>query len=428
LKLINKIGYGFGNLAISITYFAVNFFYLYYLNIYTGIHIAIAGLIIFAGRMIDTVISPFIGILSDSISIKTGTKKAFIIIGSVPYGLSFFLLWIVPYGIGEIHKILLALASFCFHCIIFSFINVSYKSLVPAITDDYEIRSSLNIFRTIFSLLGIIIGGMVKIFINLFDNINTGLMIMGSTFGTIVALSSLIPVFMIHEQKSDLNKKFSLNDLSMILKDEPFIILLRMFIFSTVAMMALISSLTFFCHSILYKDSFVILLIFILSGIFGIPVIRRFEKYFEKKDIFIFTVISASFVILMLSIFLNSHLYIFFMIATFIVGLLMSAYHLYPYSLLPDVINHFEAENNKRYEAVFYGIWIFINNSAGAVGILLTSFIIWLGEMFFNRKIGVRLSFGVLTFVFFIIGMLLLVKYPINREKYEGLIKKNLKK
>jgi Na+/melibiose symporter-like transporter len=109
-------------------------------------------------------------------------------------------------------------------------------------------------------------------------------------------------------------------------------------------------------------------------------------------------------------------------ISLFLIGVFLSTFQVFPYSLLPDIINYYEYENKKRYEALFYGIWVLFHNLTGAIGPLFVSLTIWVGKKYFSYNLGVRFAFGVLTGFFLVISALIIIKYPITRKKYAEIL------
>ncbi len=96
MHLSRKIGYGLGDLGISISYFAVGFFYMFYLTDIIGMEPYLAGIAIFIGKLWDGINDPIIGILNDQIKSRFGRKRSFILFGSLPFALAFIFLWLIP--------------------------------------------------------------------------------------------------------------------------------------------------------------------------------------------------------------------------------------------------------------------------------------------------------------------------------------------
>ncbi len=96
MKTGRKIGYAVGDMGISISYFAVGFFFLYYLTDIVGMDPYLAGLAFFIGKLWDGINDPLMGILSDRTRSRLGRKRVFILFGAAPFAASFILLWMIP--------------------------------------------------------------------------------------------------------------------------------------------------------------------------------------------------------------------------------------------------------------------------------------------------------------------------------------------
>ena len=71
----NKIGYAVGDMGISISYFAVGFFFMFYLTDIVGLSPLLAGMAMFIGKLWDGINDPFMGIISDRTRSRFGRKR-----------------------------------------------------------------------------------------------------------------------------------------------------------------------------------------------------------------------------------------------------------------------------------------------------------------------------------------------------------------
>jgi len=83
MQLHKKLGYATGDLGISISYFAVGFFFMYYLTDIVGMNPMLAGVAFFIGKLWDGINDPLMGIISDRTKSRWGRKRVYILLGSV---------------------------------------------------------------------------------------------------------------------------------------------------------------------------------------------------------------------------------------------------------------------------------------------------------------------------------------------------------
>ncbi|RRR74183.1 MAG: hypothetical protein EI684_07590 [Candidatus Viridilinea halotolerans] len=108
-------------------------------------------------------------------------------------------------------------------------------------------------------------------------------------------------------------------------------------------------------------------------------------------------------------------------------GVGIATAYLVPWSMLPDVVDLDELETGQRREGAFYGIMTFIQKTAVGLGIALTlQALEWYG---FNRELlpgeqpaqallALRWMVGPVPMVLLIIGMLLVYRYPLTRQRH----------
>jgi GPH family glycoside/pentoside/hexuronide:cation symporter len=105
LSFGTKLAYGSGDLGTAIVASLKAFFLLFFLTDVARLSPAAAGSILLVTKFWDSVNDPLVGILSDRTHTRWGRRRPWILIGAIPFGLLFFLLWVVP-AFGDIGKYL----------------------------------------------------------------------------------------------------------------------------------------------------------------------------------------------------------------------------------------------------------------------------------------------------------------------------------
>jgi Na+/melibiose symporter-like transporter len=158
IKLFQKLLFGTGELAGCFSNTIIGFFYLFYLTDVVGLRPAYAGAAILLGRVWDAITDPVMGMISDRTRSKWGRRRVFLLFGTIPLGLSFFLLWIIPSGWSQLEMFIYASVSYMLHMTALTAVVVPYQTLTVEMTPDYDERTSLTAYRMIFSILGGLIG------------------------------------------------------------------------------------------------------------------------------------------------------------------------------------------------------------------------------------------------------------------------------
>lgn len=97
LDLKTKLAYGAGDLGPAITSGIGVFFLLVFFTNVAGIPAGLAGSILLIGKIWDAVNDPLVGVLTDKTqSRRWGRRLPWLLYGAIPFGIFFFLQWIVP--------------------------------------------------------------------------------------------------------------------------------------------------------------------------------------------------------------------------------------------------------------------------------------------------------------------------------------------
>lgn len=157
LNLGQKVGYSSGALLDGIATQAVSIFLFFYVTAVCGVPAALAGIALAIGLVVDAVIDPLIGSLSDSWRSPKGRRLPFMLLG-LPCTLLFLsLIFALPSGFGT--TTLFAWLTFLSIGlrISVSLFLLPYNAVGAELSDDYEERSSIAAWRWGFAMLGALI-------------------------------------------------------------------------------------------------------------------------------------------------------------------------------------------------------------------------------------------------------------------------------
>lgn len=157
LELTTKLAFGAGDIGPALTANLLVFFLLPFFTNVAGLSPSLAGSILLIGKISDAINDPIIGILSDRTKTKWGRRLPWMLLGGIPFGLIFFLQWIVP-NFSSNHQTnqIFLFIYYVFIAVLFNLfyttVNLPYQALTPELTQDYNERTSLNSFRFSFSI------------------------------------------------------------------------------------------------------------------------------------------------------------------------------------------------------------------------------------------------------------------------------------
>ncbi len=153
VKLHEKIGYGFGDMASSMFW---KLFGAYLMVFYTdvfGISAAIVGTMFLVTRVWDAFVDPVVGVVADRTETKWGKFRPFLLWLAVPFGIIGILTFTTP-EMGHTAKVVYAFVTYSLMMVVYSAINVPYASLLGVMSPDPKDRNVLSTFRMAFAYLG----------------------------------------------------------------------------------------------------------------------------------------------------------------------------------------------------------------------------------------------------------------------------------
>lgn len=153
LSRLTKLAFGAGDLGPAIVAAINGFFLNAFLLDVAGLRPAAAGTIFLIAKIWDAVNDPIIGALTDRTKSRWGRRRPWLLFAAIPFGLAFFLQWIVP-PLGDTGKFFYYLVVAILLDSAYTAINVPYAAMTPELTHDYDERTSLSSYRFSFSILG----------------------------------------------------------------------------------------------------------------------------------------------------------------------------------------------------------------------------------------------------------------------------------
>jgi glycoside/pentoside/hexuronide:cation symporter, GPH family len=108
-------------------------------------------------------------------------------------------------------------------------------------------------------------------------------------------------------------------------------------------------------------------------------------------------------------------------------GIGFSANWVFPWAMVPDVVDHDELTSGEKRGGMYYGVWGLTLKLSEALGLAASGWILQLYgyrpnvEQTAHTLGGLRLFFGPVPALFFALSLPLLICYPITRAKHAAL-------
>ena len=449
-----KALYGSGDWGIASIGMMRSIFYAIYLTDVVGIEPRLASLGALVGIVWDAINDPIIGILSDRVKSKLGRRRPFLLWFAFPFGLSFVMLWSAPNWESQVGLLIYVTLAFMLSDTLTTLVTVPFLSLTPELTQDYDERTSLSSFRTVFQLLSamtvviaapmivdaVIVGGGTQ---------QQGFMTAGAIFGMIGSLPLFLIGLFVREKFAATREEQEIlsfrESLRLAWENVPFRYAVGIYMFNWSAVDMIAITFPFFLlywvaqGDLLVSVNFLGINLALESAFFGVmmfvcvlcvPFWLRFAKRFNKIKAYIFGMTAWILIeILIFTIQPGEVGYLLFLAA--LAGIGVSAAYILPDSILPDVIEWDELRTRRRQEGIYYGIRTLTRKLTGALVIFVTLQILgWSGyqvppegvTQFQQSDTAVFMIRMMVSFIGagILLGTILLAwTYPLSREKYQ---------
>lgn len=447
LPFRTKLAYGAGELGPALTGNVLIFFLLFFLTSVAGLNPGLAGSVYMVGKLWDAVNDPMIGILSDRTKSRWGRRLPWLIYGALPFGLCFFLQWLVPFqGQWPLfwYYVVIALAANVFYTVV----SLPYGALTAELSKDYDERTRLNSFRFAFSIGGSI-GALVLaqvIFAVIKDS--------GRQFFTIGVLGALLSVATLVWCIVGIRKRVIAceaerlaneadappiglrEQIAIAFRNRPFLCVIGIFLFSWLGVQLTASILPFYVVNWLGLDKSAFTRIALTVQGVALTMLFAWGKLavrVGKRHVYFFGMI----------IWIVAQAGLFFLqpgqtalvyLLAVLAGFGVSTAYLIPWSMMPDVVDLDELETGRRREGVFYGFMVLLQKIGLAGGLFLVGQALSLAGFQESTPampepvqpssalLAIRIAIGPLPTLFLILGLILAWFYPITREKHASIL------
>jgi GPH family glycoside/pentoside/hexuronide:cation symporter len=398
LPMSAKLLYGVGEMPITVLMFLSGFFLLFFYKSVMGLPPVLAGAGLSASLVLDAVLDPYIGHLSDRTRHRWGRRHIYMLPGALAMGVCFFLLFSPPQGLGRPALFLWLLVCSIFLRFTSAVYRIPYLGLGAELSRGYDDRTSTMAVRALFGLLGTLAAAglsFLLFFPNAADKLHyAGYPRLGLAFGALMTVSGLFSVFgtLGHRtsgapQTPSTPHFFSGFRISM--RNRAF---RKIWIASTIFFLAVTLN---FSMAIDYFTWYAkingggmlssIQLCFCVGALLGVVLWMMLARHTEKRTLYLAAMAATALVLLCATLLVGSgRLFgtgwaLPLMFGHVLAGIFASAYWVLPSSMVADVTDTDELSTGLRREGIYYGIMNFGEKIAagGALflaGLLLTVF------------------------------------------------------
>ena len=442
-----KFVFGLGDWGPSAAATARNVFWFVFLTNVVGLNAGLAGGVWLVGRIWDAVNDPLVGSISDRLHSRLGRRRPFLLYGSVPFALTFFLLFVVPPIESHAGLVLYYSVVFLVYDTLYTIVNVPYLALVPELTQGYDERSSLTGWRTAMSFLAqLVTAGAFKLLAeNVFapwfgggpEGLRLGYLLAAGLWAISMAVPFIVLALYVREPVvAPVTTPIQpLANFRTVFANRPFrlaaLIYLLCFTTGDVILVVLVRYLIDYIEVRPGFDNIFLVVVLIFS-LLSIPGILALMRRTNKRVAYIIG-IGFMVVVLSVAVFLGPGDQNRLLLGALPAGIGFAAMSIIPWAIVADVIDLDELHTGERREGLYTGYLVFLRKLGTgllvfAVGQLLaaTGYLSsTTGSAFVEQPASalsaMRFLVTVLPAVALALSLVLAWRFPIDRESHEAI-------
>ena len=146
-----KAGYAVGDFALNLFYTFCTLFLLYYYTDVLGLSPTNAGFVIMAALLIEGVLDPLMGFVTNRTRSPFGRYRPYLLFGALPLCLSFVSMFI-PTGLSGAPLLAYVMGTHLLFRTIYTVVGIPYNALSAELTIDSQQRSEIAGLRMVFAL------------------------------------------------------------------------------------------------------------------------------------------------------------------------------------------------------------------------------------------------------------------------------------
>ncbi|MFW5776043.1 MAG: MFS transporter [Spirochaetota bacterium] len=438
LTRANKIAYGAGDMSISLTVTIVGAYFAIFLTDVVGISPGLAAIAVFVGRSWDYVNDPLMGYLSDRTRTRWGRRRPFLLFGAVPFGLAFAMMWWIPPVQTDVRLVVYYSFAYLVFDAAVTVVYMPFVALTPDLTQDYDERTSLTTYRMAFSILASLIAFVVPAaMIGQLQPANSSrVLTMGVVFGIASVAPILVTFFGTRERRefAEQAQPKLRASLRAAVRNRPFLFSMTMFLLTWMAIDLLQAVLLYYIKYVLGREgqADLIMATIFVTALVTLPIWLAVSARSDKRRAFIVGIsfwAAVQVVLVLLSA--ATPLPVVLGICA-LAGVGVAAAHVLPWSIIPDAIEWDELRTGERHEGMFYSLVTLGQKVASSIAVPVALLLLeasgYRGGAAATAAVQsgetvatIRLLVGPIPAILLIVGILVALAYPIDRDEHQRL-------
>lgn len=382
------------------------------------IPIAIIGILMAIGSLVNAVIDPFLGHWSDTRRGKLGRRRPFMLAFLPISVVLMVLIWMPPDQTITTANIIFFLIVTTLYYTAHSAWQIPYDAALPEMADDPKDRVTLASWKNVFALVGVLIGALAS---GILYNSVLGPPGMGVVVGIAALIGGGLALIGLKEKKVEEfgNPMPIIKGLLATFKNSQFISLFLATLFIQSAYGMLIVNMPYFVTLVLgMPESFVAVVQGVVIIVMGFAAIfwnkmgrtRQQRKLYRTASLFLGIFYAAGFLI---GVIPGTVAIIMAFVLFALIGFSLAGSSMLPYAMMGAVADYDELKTQTRREAAYYGAFSLAVEGGPTVSTLLLPILYTNFGYTAANPLGVRLAFLVIGLLV-LIGLFFFRKYELG--------------
>ncbi|HZJ77441.1 MAG TPA: MFS transporter [Clostridia bacterium] len=158
-SIMPMIGYNSASILFGGESYIISTYFLAFLTEVENLTVAQAGMVIMFAQFWDAVTDPMMGIITDRTKSKYGRHRKYLLLGILPVGLSFFMLW-YSFGISSLGNSAYTMVYYIIAYMLFNtsltVVNVPHTAMLPGLAPEYFLRTQYKSIEYIINSIGMV--------------------------------------------------------------------------------------------------------------------------------------------------------------------------------------------------------------------------------------------------------------------------------
>ena len=450
IKLKEKIGYGFGDMASSMFWKLFgSYLMIFYTDVF-GLPAAVVGTMFLITRIWDSLSDPVMGAIADRTTTKWGKFRPYILWGAVPFGIIGVLTFTTP-SLGMTGKIIYAYITYSLMMGIYTVVNVPYASLLGVMSPNPKDRNTLATFRMSFAYIGSFIALLLFMpIVNLFSGDGADIIAQqkGWTMGVGVIAIICVILFVLtfaltRERVKPIKQKQAKlkEDLRDLAKNKPWWILLgagiAALVFNSIRDGATVYYFKYYIGEEAYTNISLFGFSFVLSGLYlaigqaanivGVVLAAPISNRIGKKNTYLGAMVIASILSVIFFWFNREQLALIFV---FQVLISVCAGSIFPllWSMYADCTDYSELQTGNRATGLIFSSSSMSQKFGWAIGSALTGWLLAYYGFQANQVQsaetlnGIKMFMSILPAIGTVLSVIFISMYPLSEKKMEKIV------